>query len=589
MVWSLYNEVLRHHDLQKVPLEIHQGVLRKCSPPPEEMRKTLALKIARKDMRYDYHPFEPRFQTIIRNIRAAGYEPELDDFHIILQQFAAVGHHRAAMQVLQEITHSGIQRAPKTFGLCLQALCHRLTLPVWHEHRETIVAEVARYCTRLLAQMAEENVGFTSANVDLTIRVLKETMDLDAFERLMRYAYGIDLRYPDRAPLEDWQSDSGPLANVASPKPPSAIAPSQRLPFSTDALNTTIDMLGRHQQISILVQAFEVLTSPLPPGANETSAFDDEDDFGVSEPNVTTFQRPSARPNKMSYHMLLKWISRADHAVFLRHYTLQAMKLYHAEDRRLRGDCMRIIGPETLADDSVPEGAELKLPKDIRPPRFTVDRNLLLPAFAYAKRNKDMELLRWIFWNSCRVLRKKRTDIKFYSEVCAVWEARDKERAAAERAALMLNNVEVSSDVFSESAASPATNIEAKSAAESATETEALPTDVVATPEPTVAEGSHPLISAFLGSAPPHQQKNKVQSHQISRVAFSALLRSISYILPSSNLQHRPAPWNVADSSWTAERVCQGGGWRSRVQDASYKGTTWPACLERQKRLYARS
>ncbi|OCH88291.1 hypothetical protein OBBRIDRAFT_93148 [Obba rivulosa] len=444
LVWSLYLDLLNHYGPQKIPLELHQAVLRKCSAPPAHMRKALALKISQGGMRHDFHPFEPRFRTIIRNMRESGGAPELDDFHVILEQFAAVGYHQGAAQVLEEIRYFGLKRTSKTFGLCLQALCHRLTLPVWHQLRPVLVREVSRICARLLKQMAEENISFTSVNVDLVIRVLKETMDLESFQQLMRYAYGIDLRFPDRAPLETWQDAPLKLGNAEVVKPLHGGSPAQPLPFSTAALNTTIDMLGRHKQVSLMVQAFEVLTTPLPPGANQTSIFDDDDeDFGISEPNVATFLRPSARPNKMTYYMLLKWLAMADHEVFVRHYLLQAMRLYHEEDRRLRGDC------------------EAKPPEEIFSPRFTVDRRLLLPVYAYAKRSKEMELLRWVSWNAERVLRKKRTDIEFYVEVRNRWNApiSEKELAAegnAEEASSRAGEASPDPDAGPEPAAAPA-------------------------------------------------------------------------------------------------------------------------------------
>ncbi|KAG1883877.1 uncharacterized protein F5891DRAFT_1243019 [Suillus fuscotomentosus] len=67
------------------------------------------------------HHFEARLKTIMRNIRATGADATPDDYHVVLHQFAAVGHYTGAMQVLAELTHV-CKLDP--FGLCLKAIAH---------------------------------------------------------------------------------------------------------------------------------------------------------------------------------------------------------------------------------------------------------------------------------------------------------------------------------------------------------------------------------------------------------------------------------------------------------------------------------
>ncbi|KAJ3485353.1 hypothetical protein NLI96_g5019 [Meripilus lineatus] len=407
-VWGCYVDLLNFVRPAKVPLELHQKVLRQCTLPPKQARVEMA-KLLLEGSRPRYsHVHEIRFQSIIHNIREAGHYPTLDDYHFILEQFAAVGHHLGAVKVLQEITSFGLAKTPKTYGLCLQALCHRLKLPCYHKLRPHLVVETSNICMKLLNEMWAVNIPFTSVNVDLAIRVLKETLDLEVLQKLLKVAYGIDLAFPDRPPLEFWDQDrtkdvprEGDLAShVPTPQP-----------FSTAALNTTIDVLGRIGNISKLVQAFEVLTTPLPshaPAVPASSFYDDEDDdFGVSSPAVAPYVQPHATPNTTTYSMLIRWISQAGHATLMRHYLLAAMQYDREVDRKLRGDCL------------------IKPRNEILALHMAVNRNMIMPIFSEANTDKNMELMHWIALRLQRVLRRKRFDLVYYKDIREKWRAED--------------------------------------------------------------------------------------------------------------------------------------------------------------------
>ncbi|OBZ76481.1 hypothetical protein A0H81_03558 [Grifola frondosa] len=403
-VWGSYVELLHLLGAENLPLDIHQSVLRKCTPPAAHVRAAAMRRIAEGQRLRQDHIYELRFQTVIRNIRSSGLTPTLDDYHFILEQFASVGHYVGAFQVLREMTRAKLPKNTKTYGLCLQALCHRLALPIWHEKREGLVEDVTKYCVELINEMSRKGVPFTSVNVDLAVRVLKETADFEGFEKIMKGAYGIDLSYPDRPPLEYWDKKSNDVAVAES----ATVRIPDPLPFSTAALNTAVDMIGRLGNVSKLVQMFEVLTTPLPLSVQKLStstSFDDEDedDYGISNPQVAPYRPPSAEPNTYTYHLLLKWISQAGHAVFLRHYLLQAMELDRREDRRLRGDCL------------------IKQPGEIHALRFSVNRNMLLAVFSEANRDKNMELLRWVLVKTERVMRRKKADIAYYTATQQKW------------------------------------------------------------------------------------------------------------------------------------------------------------------------
>ncbi|KAL6299117.1 hypothetical protein BKA93DRAFT_618888 [Sparassis latifolia] len=404
-VWGSYVDLVNTLGPYKLPLHIHQAVLRKCTEHAKQHRAMIATLMGEGAIRESTHVHETRFQTVIRNIRTSGMTPSLEDYHFILQQFAAVGHYRGTMLVLEEIASVQLPKTTKTFGLCLQALCHRLTLPYPLTLRPRLVSEVTDLCWKLLEQMSEQNARLTSGIVDLIMRIMKESSDMAGFEKLMKMVYGIDLSYPDRPPLEYW--DKGKEVDVNAIQPGMALM--DPLPFSTAALNTTVDMLGRLGDVSKLVQTFEVLTTPLPAQSNGSSTpfdEDDEDDFGYSNPRVAPYRAPHAKTNTTTYSTLLKWISRAGHRAFARHYILEVMELDLNTHKRLRRLCKKGSKPEHIS-----------------PPRISVNRNIFLPVFSLANRGKDMELLRFVLHKIQAAHHRKLSYIKFYRGVKKKWNA----------------------------------------------------------------------------------------------------------------------------------------------------------------------
>ncbi|KAG1820398.1 uncharacterized protein BJ212DRAFT_1026420 [Suillus subaureus] len=380
-VWSCYVDFMNYAECNDLPLEVHQAVLRRCVPGAYTLRTWTARRMRAGQAPRIPHHFEARLKTVMRNIRATGVDATLDDYHVVLHQFAAVGHYTGAMQVLAELTHvCKLDPESKTFGLCLKAIAHRLSLPIYKVQRADMLADASKLCRKLLKEMSARDMPLTSFNLDLVMRILKEVLDQEGFYQLMKLGYGIDLDYPDHPPLQ---------------------GSSMLSPFSTAALNTTLDMLGRLGNVAKLVQTFEVLTQPLPPQASQhySQEFDDEDDFGIANPASTEpHQTPHARPNTTSYNILLKHISRAGHATFARHYLYQAVRLDRSVDRLLRSQLYR--DPHgTLA------------------PHFSLNRGTIMPVFGEANRDKNMELMRWVGWVTRQTIRRKKNDIAWYSEL----------------------------------------------------------------------------------------------------------------------------------------------------------------------------
>ncbi|KAJ7095200.1 hypothetical protein B0H15DRAFT_828481 [Mycena belliarum] len=391
-VWANYINLLTFLGYERLPVEVHQQVLRKCTPPSRQLRVSAARRLFAGNFPHLPHMYEGRFQTVIRNIRSSGGQPTLDDYNFILEQFAAVGHHFGAMQVYNELTKScGLVPRTKTFGLCLQAIAHRLTLPVAPRDKPRRVAVTRRMVSDLVNAMKSLNIPFTSVNLDLTMRILKETTDMQSFETLMRWGYGIDLANPDCPPLEYLETGS---ATDDTDTQPAVQRPTPQ-PFSTAALNMTIETLGRLNNISRMVQAFEVLTTPLP---QQPSAYDedDDDDFGEST-SPSTFVPPSAPPNTTTYNILLRHLSQAGHAVFARHYLLQAIQLEKQVSHELRHK----IGNMPMAQ--------------VPAPHFAINRGTLLSVFGDSNRDKNAGLMRWLSSRIPYILQKKQGQLRFYN------------------------------------------------------------------------------------------------------------------------------------------------------------------------------
>ncbi|PPQ99917.1 hypothetical protein CVT24_009598 [Panaeolus cyanescens] len=398
-VWGTYTNVLSTLGADGLPLELHQEVLRKCTPADSELRAAAVKRLAAGNIPSFPHIHEARFQTVMRNIRSLGSQPNLEDYNFILQQFAAVGHYEGSYQVYKEIIRVGHIPSNKTFGLCFQSIAYRLSLPISKSKRPGVIKQIDAMYALYMDDMKKHAVPMTAVNFELSLRVLKHTLNREGFEKLMRWGYGIDLSNPDRVALE-----YGPGA--AKRKDGNLVKP---FPFTTSALNTTLDMLGRLGDISKLVQAFEVLTQPLSNAGQHFFNSFDEDDFGidVAVSPTTRFAPPYAQPNTTTYAILLRHIGQTPYqSVFTRHYLLQAIHLDRFTDMTLR----RKYWAKTPLEE-------------ISSPHFSLNRGLLLSVLGQSNKHKDLGLMNWLSSKMAYVLRKKKADLEFYKQVK---EARDK-------------------------------------------------------------------------------------------------------------------------------------------------------------------
>ena len=350
-----------------LPLEIHQAVLRACTPQRDIVRAHVA-RLLQEDKVGWYqvtHPYESRFHKIIHNIVNAGFNPSTEDYHFIMSQLAAVGNHAGIAKYTHQMRGTGLEPNQQTFGYLLQAIAHRISLSIPSSERPAIVRNLVDTAIQALQEMVDLRIPPSSPNLDLAFRILGEVHDPQAIAEVLRLGYGMDLSYLDSPPV-----DAAPV-----PSTPTAEWLQQVFPFSTSALNSLLEILGRSGQISKMVYVFETLTNPLPVPAKPDNTFDDDDDDFV--PVQQEWKPPSAEPNTTSFNILIKH-SAARYPWLAKNYATQLIHEEHMGTLRLRKELREKPLREVVA------------------PRVAVNAETLRPIRGIANRSHDIELLRWI-------------------------------------------------------------------------------------------------------------------------------------------------------------------------------------------------
>ncbi|KJA24670.1 hypothetical protein HYPSUDRAFT_38756 [Hypholoma sublateritium FD-334 SS-4] len=391
-VWDSYTDIINASGAAALPVELHQHVLRQCSPPKDVHRQSIRQRIAAGTFSEPFHVHEARFKLVIHNIAAMGEAPQPADYDFIMDHLAAVGYYQGVLALYNHMVATHCTPTARTFNACFRAIAFRFTLPVVPALRADLVAYTTARLHQLMADHARLQLTLSAANMDLILRILKETLDRPSFDLLLRTSYGIDLANPDRLALE--------YAAPGAPAP---------LPFTTAALNTTLDLLGRMGDIPRLVVAFEVLTQPLPQAdAHFFNSFDeDEDDLGGA-PTSAKRALPSAQPNTTTYALLLRHIGRAGLPALARHYALVALRADRAAawtTRHMVRHRLARRGPGNLSD--------------VPAPRAALARSVLLPVLGCANRAGDTALLAWLAGKLPGALRAQRSDLAFYEDAVA--------------------------------------------------------------------------------------------------------------------------------------------------------------------------
>ncbi|PPQ79541.1 hypothetical protein CVT25_003423 [Psilocybe cyanescens] len=391
-VWANYSNLLALLGSEPLPLEIHQQVLRHCTPSVPQLRRSQVQQLDSGKHDFLAPDVEVRFQTLLRNIRSIGAEPSLGDYNFIIEQFAAYGHYEGTLNVYEEIKRAGITPDHRTYGFCLRALAYRLSLPVDQYKRPALFERIQNLFKMYMDDMRNYNVPMTGLNLEVSLRIMKETLDRKELESILRRGYAVDLANLDRIPLEYTENRKD------NPEP---------FPFTTAVLNTTLEILGMLGDVSKLVQAFEVLTQPLPQASQHffnSFESDEEGDFGVDVDASPPFPMPSAMPNTTTYTIMLRHLCRLGHSILARHYILDARTTSKAAaiDLRLQVQCLF---------------AKKKPLDSISAPRVAISRMTLLPAMGEANRDKNLGLIKWLTSKVPTMIQKQQQALKYYSLV----------------------------------------------------------------------------------------------------------------------------------------------------------------------------
>lgn len=396
-LWSAYSALVGIAGSNCIPLEIHQQVLRRCWPSTSLLRQSVVRGLEQGKLPEAVDFPEERFHAILRNIRSMGLQPTLDDFNAILEKFAIVGHYQGCWEIYKDLKRSACTPSQMTFGYCFQSIAHRFSLPIPKASRETMVVITQDMFSTYMTDMRSFGVPMNPVSFDLSIRILKETLDKEGFENVMGWGYALDLSNPDRSALEF--SDPSPVGSDGSRLVP--------FPFTTTALNTTIDVLGRLGDIPKMIQTFEVLTQPLP-YANEhffsTFESDESDDYGVKITMDSLARIPHTKPNTTTFNIMLRHICRTDHAVFARHYLNHARMLDRQTAHFLRNEVQH-----ALSANKPLEG--------IPSPRMNMNAGILLPILGQGNKDKNLGLLKWLQSKMPTILRKCKGDLEYFRNV----------------------------------------------------------------------------------------------------------------------------------------------------------------------------
>ena len=371
-----------------LPLEIHQAVLRACTPERDLVRAHVArlLQQDKLDWHQLIHPYESRFQKILQNIFSAGFNPSIEDYHFVMSQLAAAGHYTGIRKYMRDMGRVGLEPDQQTFGYFLRAIAHRVSLPIPSSERPAILRNLVDIAIQALREMVDLRIPPSSMNLDFAFRVLSEVHDPQAIAELLRLGYGMDLSY----------LDSPPIDATSAPSTSAAVWLPQTLPFSINALNSLLEALGRWGQISKMMYVFETVTNPLPVPAKPDNTFDDDDDDFV--PVQQEWKPPSVEPNTTSFNILIKHCVAHRYPWLAKHYATQLMHEEHLSTLRLR------------------DGLRKRPLSELAAPRVAVNGGTMRPIQGIANRSHDIELLRWVI-RACKLsIRRKYRSWTYYDQ-----------------------------------------------------------------------------------------------------------------------------------------------------------------------------
>lgn len=435
--WHAYRDLLRLGAWENIsiPLEMHQSVLRRSLPstyslraqsrPRDTARQRLSPTLS------TVHPYQDRILMVLANIRQSGFSPTLRDFHLILNQYAAVGHVQGCLDVLQDITNHGYSPTEQTFGYVFVSLARRVALgSMMRIDREKFDELVSQTCNMLMDDMQARSINFTPKILDLCTRIMGTSRSLKTYQSLLSSLYGIDLDQPDVIT----SSFAASFQNLASIARDSGLPPPAPPNISTATLNTIIQLVGSGPSASLpkMISAFETLTNPLPSLHTPEHAYgyaDADDDEPHYTPDMLSEKIPprkAAQPNTQTYTYLIQYSANLGSKVFARYFLRRAI---HAE--REHAECLQTNIAALLRDlreDDI-EITDTIIDQIRALPRPTVTVNLSMFRIIYrmADNRSDVGLMAWLQYHEHSALRMKQRYAEVMRALSDAIEARHRE------------------------------------------------------------------------------------------------------------------------------------------------------------------
>lgn len=373
-------------------------------------------------------PHENRLQMILRHMKEANQTPTVDDFNYIIKQMSAVGHVRGASDVLHELDSiPGLEPNNITFRHVLQTCVFLIESPFPTEVRNLAVKASTEVALDIVDRMQAMNMDIEEAIVELLLRIFKENRNIEACEQILRTVCAFDIRRPDRMP-EEFEARLKEADRLQKPLP-------VPLKLTTSMFTTLVSLYGSAGEIPRMITLFEVLTNPYPLPSNLPSPSsdwwdDDIDEYDVATPVVQTplkhrpeyiWEPQRASPNSATFAMLIRNLAWAGQRMLCEHYMLLAEEFDKQEADRLREQISREIerhrSVSTQMSGNQDRQVELVPSPDFIPsPRFLITPLMFMPAFAYANRQRILELMRWMRYHLRGVIWRRQSELSFFKK-----------------------------------------------------------------------------------------------------------------------------------------------------------------------------
>lgn len=393
-----------------LPYAVHAIALRRCVPPINAMKYRLWADDQPKRLTTEMvlHPFKDRFGLILDSMKKSGCTPDVSDYNFILKQFVATRQPSRGLRLLKVMKRHGHAYNEESIGLLYRALSGYIDLPTPKHKQQWKVPSALKLLGEITYRAKAIGCQWTEEALDAMTRVHALKNDWNGMESVLKLGFGVDLANPDRHPPEfvERMAALAAKAKAAGTKAP------QTPSFTTPQLNAILTTLGQRGDISKMITAFAVITSPMPlpskPSADaDNYGFDSTEDYepvyhdhlrlspnSPLTPQMLT-SRHTPNPNTKTYVILIENAIKHRNMVVARHFLRAAMAEEREQNLLLR-----------------------KTPLNrIRAPRCSVSAEMFGPLAAVTRR-PDKEASRWLRLQMDQALAQKKELIQWASEHC---------------------------------------------------------------------------------------------------------------------------------------------------------------------------